>query len=68
MKKGSLAVVLGSLLVSGAFYTALAEETPETPMKHQHNNTGESVELHFHYPIKGKQEPKKQPFSRFGRT
>ncbi len=58
MKKGSLAVVLGSLLVSGAFYTALAEETPETPMKHQHNNTGELVELHFHYPIKGKQEPK----------
>ncbi|WP_237003134.1 HpaA2 protein [Helicobacter pylori] len=58
MKKGSLAVVLGSLLVSGAFYTALAEETPGTPMKHQHNNTGESVELHFHYPIKGKQEPK----------
>ncbi len=58
MKKGSLAVVLGSLLVSGAFYTALAEETPGTPMKHQQNNMGESVELHFHYPIKGKQEPK----------
>ncbi|QEF33114.1 4-hydroxyphenylacetate catabolism regulator HpaA [Helicobacter pylori] len=55
MKKGSLAVVLGSLLVSGAFYTALAEETP---MKHQQNSTGESVDLHFHYPIKGKQEPK----------
>ncbi|MGN8529354.1 4-hydroxyphenylacetate catabolism regulator HpaA, partial [Helicobacter pylori] len=25
MKKGSLAVVLGSLLASGAFYTALAD-------------------------------------------
>ncbi|CAJ99298.1 HpaA family protein [Helicobacter acinonychis] len=55
MKKGSLALVLGSLLVSGAFYTALAEEMPT---KHQHNNMGESVELHFYYPIKGKQEPK----------
>ncbi|GAA6988075.1 HpaA2 protein [Helicobacter pylori] len=55
MKKGSLAIVLGSLLVSGAFYTALAEGMP---MKQQHNNMGESVELHFHYPIKGKQEPK----------
>lgn len=55
MKKGSLAVVLGSLLVSGAFYTALADGMPA---KQQHNNTGESVELHFHYPIKGKQEPK----------
>ncbi|EJB39934.1 hypothetical protein HPNQ4161_0023 [Helicobacter pylori NQ4161] len=55
MKKGSLAIVLGSLLVSGAFYTALAEESLA---KHQHNNTGESVELHFHYPIKGKQESK----------
>ncbi len=55
MKKGSLAVVLGSLLVSGAFYTALADGMLA---KQQHNNTGESVELHFHYPIKGKQEPK----------
>lgn len=55
MKKGSLAIVLGSLLASGAFYTALADGMP---MKQQHNNMGESVELHFHYPIKGKQEPK----------
>ncbi|WP_101008175.1 HpaA2 protein [Helicobacter pylori] len=55
MKKGSLAIVLGSLLASGAFYTALADGMP---MKQQHNNMGESVDLHFHYPIKGKQEPK----------
>ncbi|GAA7853478.1 HpaA2 protein [Helicobacter pylori] len=55
MKKGSLAIVLGSLLASGAFYTALADGMS---MKQQHNNMGKSVELHFHYPIKGKQEPK----------
>ncbi|MGT0059346.1 HpaA2 protein [Helicobacter pylori] len=56
MKKGSLAIVLGSLLASGAFYTALADGMPAK--QQQHNNMGESVDLHFHYPIKGKQEPK----------
>ncbi|AFI05538.1 HpaA family protein [Helicobacter cetorum] len=53
MKKSSL--VLGVLLLSGVL--AHAEDKAHAAYQHA-MNTGESVDLHFYYPIKGKQEPK----------
>lgn len=51
MKKGSLVVVLGLLLVSGVFYMVLVDGMF---VKQQYNNMGELVELYFYYFIKGK--------------
>ncbi|WP_104712811.1 HpaA family protein [Helicobacter cetorum] len=56
MKKCNLALVVGMLLATQALQADVAQEKAQKDYHHA-INTGESTDLHFHYPIKGEQKP-----------